>query len=172
MKYWAFISYSHQDSAWVEWLHRALETYRVPRRLVGRPLGAETVPRRLFPVFRDRDELPSSAELGGAINEALRQSRNLIVVCSPRSATSRWVNEEIKAFRALGRSDRIFCLIVDGEPHASTRPDIAFSECFAPALREDGFEPIAADARERADGKANARLKLISGLLNVGFDEL
>lgn len=170
-KYWAFISYSHQDEAWALWLHKALETYRVPRRLVGRPLRGETVPRRLFPIFRDRDELPSSHELGAALTAALRGSRNLIVICSPRSATSRWVNEEIKAWRALGRSARIFCLIVDGEPNASG--EYAASECFAPALRGDAsFEPIAADARERKDGKSGAKLKLIAGLLSVGLDEL
>lgn len=172
-KYWAFISYSHQDEAWATWLHRALETYRVPRRLVGRATPAGAVPRRLFPVFRDRDELPSSHELGAVLTRALAESRNLVVVCSPRSATSKWVNEEIKAFRALGRSHRVFCLIVDGEPHASANPEHAFAECFAPALRGDtGFEPIAADARPRKDGKDGAKLKLVAGLLGVGLDEL
>lgn len=172
-KYWAFISYSHQDEAWATWLHRALETYRVPRRLVGRATPAGPVPRRLFPVFRDRDELPSSHELGAVLTRALAESRNLVVVCSPRSATSKWVNEEIKAFRALGRSHRVFCLIVDGEPHASANPEHAFAECFAPALRGDtGFEPIAADARPRKDGKDGAKLKLVAGLLGVGLDEL
>ena len=34
--YKAFISYSHADEAWARWLHRALEGYRVPRRLIGR----------------------------------------------------------------------------------------------------------------------------------------
>ena len=174
-KYWAFISYSHQDEAWAQWLHRALEAYRVPQRLVGRPLGPslerETIPRRLFPIFRDRDELPSSHELGATLTQALKDSRNLIVICSPRSAASRWVNEEIKAFRALGRSHSVYCLIVDGEPNASG--DSAHNECFAPALRGDaGFEPIAADARERKDGKSGAKLKLIAGLINVGLDEL
>lgn len=172
-KYWAFISYSHQDEAWATWLHRALETYRVPRRLAGRTTDAGVIPQRLFPIFRDRDELPSSHELGAVINRALADSRNLIVVCSPRSATSKWVNEEIKAFRALGRSHRIFCLIVDGEPHAAANPGHAFSECFAPALRGDAdFEPIAADARPRKDGKDGAKLKLIAGLLGLGLDEL
>lgn len=172
-KYWAFISYSHQDEAWATWLHRALETYRVPRRLAGRTTDAGVIPQRLFPIFRDRDELPSSHELGAVINRALADSRNLIVVCSPRSAISRWVNEEIKAFRALGRSHRIFCLIVDGEPHAAANPGHAFSECFAPALRGDAdFEPIAADARPRKDGKDGAKLKLIAGLLGLGLDEL
>jgi len=33
-------------------------------------------------------------------------------------------------------------------------------------------EPIAADARPGKDGKNNAKLKLISGLLGVGYDAL
>ena len=92
-KYWAFISYSHHDKDAVEWLHSALETYRVPRRLVGRPSRDGAVPDRLYPVFRDRDELPGSSNLGDNIVNALQQSRSLIVVCSPRasgSATARW----------------------------------------------------------------------------------
>lgn len=80
-KYWAFISYSHQDKRWGDWLHRALETYRLPRHLHGGRDG--DIPRRLMPVFRDREELPSSANLGQVIAEALQQSRTLIVICSP-----------------------------------------------------------------------------------------
>lgn len=171
-KYWAFISYSHADEAWARWLHRSIETYRVPRALVGRPHRFGTVPKRLFPVFRDRDELPSSHELGAVINRALAASRYLIVVCSPRSATSRWVNEEIRAFRAMGRDDRVLCLVVNGEPHASVTADGAFAECFPPALRTEGFEPLAADTRPRRDGKVDAKLKLLSGMLGVGLDEL
>src|ERR1700745_1847979 len=98
-KYWAFISYSHQDRAWGNWLHRSLEPYRLPGRLVGREHWSGPLPRRLAPVFRDRDELPSSADLSSVINQALLDSRYLIVVCSPQSATSRWVNEEIKHFK-------------------------------------------------------------------------
>src|SRR5712692_7263851 len=128
-KYWAFISYSHQDKAWGDWLHKALETYRVPKRLVGRASRDGTVPKRLFPIFRDREELPTSSDLGANINDGLRQSRYMIVICSPKSAVSRWVNEEVKTFKALGREDRILCLIVDGEPNASDRPDSGLLEC-------------------------------------------
>lgn len=101
-KYWAFISYSHQDKAWGDWLHKALETYRVPKRLAGRRSRDGTVPKRLYPIFRDREELPTSSDLGSNINESLKASRYLIVICSPKSAVSRWVNEEVKAFKALG----------------------------------------------------------------------
>src|SRR5579884_2118482 len=89
-KYWAFISYSHRDRAWANWLHRQLETYRVPRRLLGLEAGDGPLPRRLFPVFRDLDELPSSPDLSAVIDRALRASRYLIVIASPYSAASRW----------------------------------------------------------------------------------
>jgi tetratricopeptide (TPR) repeat protein len=178
----AFISYSHQDELLAQWLHKSLESYRVPRKLVGQTTAAGVIPDRLAPIFRDRDELPSATNLNRKVNEALGESANLIVVCSPRSATSRWVNEEVLAFRRLGRADNIFCLIVDGEPNATDLPGRAAEECFAPALRfeigPDGrltsqrTEPIAADARAGKDGKTNSKLKLIAGMLDVGFDTL
>ena len=105
-----------------------------------------------------------------------------IVICSPRAARSKWVNEEILAFKRLGREDRIFCLIVDGEPNASDVAGQEEQECFPPALRfrldsagnlgQHRTEPIAADAREGKDGKNHAKLKLLAGLLGVGFDAL
>ena len=181
-KYHAFISYSHADRRWADWLHKALETYPIPQRLVGRTTGAGAIPKRFAPVFRDRDELPSATDLNSKVNEALAQSAALVVICSPHSAGSRWVDAEVREFKRLGREQRVFCLIVDGEPNASDIPGREHEECFAPALRHrvgaDGAsmagraEPIAADARPGKDGKANAKLKLLSGLLDVGFDEL
>ena len=181
-RYRAFISYSHRDKAWAGWLHRALETYAVPKRLVGQATAFGKIPARLAPIFRDRDELASATDLGRKVNEALAQSANLLVICSPHSATSHWVNEEVLAFKRLGRSERIFCLIVGGEPGASELPGRTAEECFAPALRHqlgaDGAlshertEPIAADARAGKDGKTNAKLKLIAGMLDLGFDAL
>jgi len=180
--YRAFISYSHQDQAWAQWLHRAIETYRVPSRLVGGTTAAGVIPRRLVPIFRDRDELASATDLGRKVNEALAQSANLIVICSPAAAASRWVGEEVRAFKRLGRADRIFCLIVAGEPYATELAGREGEECFSEALRfvmddqgrltHERTEPIAADVRPGMDGKANARLKLIAGMLDVGFDAL
>jgi tetratricopeptide (TPR) repeat protein len=180
--YWAFISYSHRDSRWADWLHKSLESYRIPRQLVGTQGPRGAIPKRLAPVFRDREELPSATDLGGVIRDALERSICQIVICSPRAAKSRWVNEEILAFKRLGREDRIFCLIVDGEPNASDDPAQPDQECFPSALRfrlgadgelsETRTEPIAADARPGKDGKNNAKLKLIAGMLGVGFDAL
>ena len=181
-RYRAFLSYSHRDAKWGTWLHKALESYRPPRQLIGKITARGPIPKRLAPIFRDREELASATDLGTVINEALRQSACQIVICSPSSARSRWVNEEILAFKRLGREDRIFCLIIDGEPNASDDPARTQEECFPPALRyklgADGnlsairTEPIAADARPGKDGRSNAKLKLIAGVLGVGFDAL
>ena len=182
MKYRGFISYSHSDANVASRLHRWLEAYRVPRRLVGRDTPFGPVPARLHPIFRDREELPTSADLGSQIQAALAASAMLIVVCSPRAATSRWVNEEILAYKRLGRADRILCLIIDGEPNATDKPGRAEEECFPPALRfhldSDGTlsdmpaEPIAADLRTVGDGRRDAFLKVAAGVAGVGFDEL
>jgi tetratricopeptide (TPR) repeat protein len=181
-KYWAFISYSHRDSRWADWLHKSIESYRPPRQLVGTTTDVGAVPKRLTPVFRDREELASATDLGSVINAALSASACQIVICSPQAAKSKWVNEEILAFKRLGREGRIFCLIVEGEPNASDLPGREVEECFPPALRfhlgPDGnlgtarTEPIAADARPGKDGKQNAKLKLLAGVLGVGFDTL
>ena len=181
-KYRAFISYSHADEEWAKWLHRALETYRVPKRLVGKETPFGPVPERLTPVFRDRDELATATSLGDILTAALEQSACQLVICSMKSAKSRWVNEEIKTFKRLGKSHRIFAVIVDGEPHASANPATAHEECFPPALifkmgadgelTHEPSEPIAADLRPGKDGKIDVKLKLVAGMLGVGLDEL
>ncbi len=179
-RYWAFISYSSKDAALSKRLHYRLETYAIPRDLVGRPGRDGAVPKKLFPCFRDRDELPLSSDLGGSIEDALRASRYLIVICTPASAQSRWVNEEVRFFKSLGRSDRILAIIAGGEPNASDQATGKERECFAPALRHevDGAgqltgeraEPIAGDLRPGGDGWTNTFLKAVAGITGLGFN--
>ena len=168
-QYRAYISYSHRDEAWAAWLHHALESYRVPAHLVGIQSSVGDVPALIRPVFRDRDDLSSATDLGQTVKQALSDSENLVVLCSPAAAASKWVGEEIRLFASLGRTDRIFCIIVDGE----AADDGPVSACFHPALAEIGHtEPLAADVRKWADGKRVAKLKLIAGLLGIRLDEL
>ena len=180
--YRAFISYSHRDQAAVRRLHRALESYRIPTKFVGTETAVGKVPRRLRPIFRDREELPASANLGSELGVAIRQSMFLIVVCSPGSAKSHWVDQEILQFKQAHGEGRVLALIVDGEPHASDIPGREDEECFPPNLRfhigADGqisdvpAEPIAADIRKDADGPRLAAQKLIAGLTGLRLDDL
>ena len=119
------MSYCHADESLAVWLHKSLESYRVPKRLVGSAGLHGPVPAKLSPIFRDRDELSSAGDLSSKIKDALSDSETLLLVCSPSAARSRWINEEIRYFRSLG-GRRIYCVIVDGDPQSSD-PQIA---CF------------------------------------------
>jgi WD40 repeat protein len=181
-KYWAFISYSHRDTAWARWLHRQLEGYRVPKTLVGRPSRNGPVPPRLIPIFRDRDELSASYDLGIYIKSSLVLSRCVVVICSPNAAKSKFVDDEIRYFKTLGRGHQVFCLIVGGEPEAADKLGQPDMECFPePArfqvgpggeTRPERASPVAADARRAGDGKANALVKILAGVLDVNYDDL
>jgi tetratricopeptide (TPR) repeat protein len=167
-RYRAFISYSHRDRKTAEWLHRALETYRAPRKLRGQ--GNETQAGGLRPIFRDRDELSAASDLSVAIREALDRSEALIVLCSPASAQSRWVDQELAYFLATRGPGQVVCVITP-----STPAQTPLSAVLTPALRAalpEGVEPLAVDLRSDADGKRLARLKIAARLLHVSLDQL
>lgn len=176
IKYRAFLSYSHRDKRWAAWLHRALEAHRIDKDLIGRLTPVGPVPTNLGPIFRDREDFSAGHSLTSQTLTALEASIFLIVICSPAAAQSRYVDEEVRRFKALGRSDRVIPVIVEGEPGDPK------AECFPPALQfklgPDGKltdqreEPIAADAREHGDGKEVARQKVVAGLLGIGLDEV
>lgn len=168
--YKAYLSYSHTDQVWADWLHDALESYRVPARLVNKAEGEDKP--SLAPIFKDREDLSSAADLSESLQLALRQSGALLVVCSPAAAASRWVNEEIRTFRTLHGSERIFCVIVDGDPQAKDGEEGCFPPALFEGVAEGDREPLAADARKYADGKRQAMLKIAAGLLGVRLDEL
>src|SRR5580704_12015568 len=174
--YRAFLSYSHRDKAWGEWLHKGLEEYRIDKNLVGRDTTAGPVPATLRPIFRDREDFSAGHSLTEQTLAALVASKFLVVACSPHAAQSKYVNEEILRFKAIAGAERVIAIIVDGEPSDPAR------ECFPPALKfkvgPDGAltgepeEPIAADARPGGDGKRLALQKVVAGLLGVPFDDV
>lgn len=163
-RYRAFLSYSHKDAAAAGRLHRRLEAYRVPRRLAGRETARGPVPSRLWPIFRDREELPAATDLSETVREALAQSGALIILCSPHAAASLWVAEEIRVFRELHPDRPILAAILEGDPPA----------CFPDLLRAmgDGHEPLATDLRRDRDGERLGLLKLVAGITGLGLDDL
>ena len=128
-------------------------------------------------MFKDREEEAAGASIGNAVETALAGSEFLIVICSPRSAQSKWVDREIAWFKTHRDPAKILALIVDGNPGS------ADAECFPRALThrvaadrtitdEPVDAPLAADARISGDGKRRAKLKLAAAMLGVGLDEL
>ena len=97
-KYYAFISYSRKNSKVAAYFHRRLEHFRIPVKYVSEE---NRPPKQKFlrPVFRDRRDLEANENsFTDDIKKALENSRYLIVLCSPESAQSKWVDEEIKYF--------------------------------------------------------------------------
>ena len=98
-KYLAFISYRHKhdDSEAALGFRKGIEGYHMPRE--------SGLPKRRR-VFRDTDELPTSADLGEDIEKALEDSEYLISLCSEEYVKSLWCLREVEIFLELGRRDR------------------------------------------------------------------
>jgi hypothetical protein len=179
-RYRAFISYRHTDldRKWAKWIMSKLEAYRTPKELIK--LGTA---QRIGRLFRDDDEIPASSDLGNQLEDALRESEYLIVICSPNTPISQWVRQEIQFFQQLGRGDRIIPLLVEGEPEDSFPPEllnVQKTRTLPDGTHEEyteKIEPLAADVRLRADEKHTATkhralVRIAAALLKCRFDDL
>ena len=169
-KYFAFISYNSKDTAWGKRLQKKLEHYRMPTTLCSQH-GWKRKP--INPVFF----APTDIQPGGLsdeLQERLKASQNLIVICSPNSAQSEWVGKEIEFFHNLGRTKNIHFFIVEGTPHSGDPK----TECFNPVIDKLGLpEILGANIHEQIYrwpwlNKERAYVQLISKLLDVEFDTI
>jgi hypothetical protein len=63
IKYRAFLSYAHADTARARWLHARLEGFAIDKDLVGRDTERGPVPKALRPIFRDREDFSGGHRL-------------------------------------------------------------------------------------------------------------
>lgn len=125
-EYFAFISYQSKDKESASWLQNQLEHYKLPTSVLEKhPSFSEGI----RPVFRDEADL-DSGDLPIVLGNALQQSKYMIVICSPNSAKSKWVNKEVKAFVDCGKSSCIIPYIISGTPYSGDK-----YECYVPELK-------------------------------------
>ena len=165
MRYYAFVSYNSADEKWAKWLQHSLEYYHVPSALCKE---YSNLPKKIRPVFWYKQDL-SGTKLKDALSKELENSKFLIVICSPDSAKSEWVNDEVLSFIKQGKGDKIIPFIVGGVPHAKNTNE----ECFPPALlglKRD--EEIRGIDVIRKEGKWHALVDVIATMFGIRFDEL
>lgn len=169
-KYFAFISYSSHDTKWGKRLHKKLESYSIPSTLCKKH-GWKRKP--LNPIFFAPYEIQPGT-LSEELKDRLRESRHLIVICSPYSAQSYWVGLEIEFFHQLGRTKDIHFFIIDGVPNSGDKT----TECFNNKIKELGIpEILGANIREKVYrwswlNRERAYVQIVTKLLGVEFDSI
>jgi len=124
------------------------------------------LPRRLRPVFRDQAELAAESNLSRAIEGALEASRFLIVIGTPETPKSRWIEREVEHFVSLGRSDHILVVLAAGAiEDCLPRPLAAGPVPLAVSLRTSGLW-------RRRWRLRREKLRLLARVLGCSYDEL
>jgi tetratricopeptide (TPR) repeat protein len=150
MLYDGFISYSHaKDKALASALQSAMQR-----------LGKPWYRRRALRMFRDDTSLSASPELWGSIEQALGQSRFLILIASPEAAASPWVDKEVAHWLEHNGLSTLLIALTDGElVWNDAAADFHWSETtpLPPSLRgRFASEPFWIDLRPHRDN-ANPR---------------
>ena len=144
-EYDAFLSYAHHDRQVTTAIQKGLHQ-------IGRRFGQ----LRALRVFRDDTNLTASPDLWGKIVEALDRSGHMIVVLSPQSAASHWVNEEIGHWLGHRGGEKLMLVLAEGRLQwdpAGKRFDPAGSDAAPPVLTQPGSlqsEPLYIDVSDDA----------------------
>ena len=162
---YAFISYNHRDVKMAKWLHKKLEYYRLPTEIHNEFEDS----KYLRPIFRDQEDL-NTGILSDELRHHLESSKYLIVICSPDSAKSTWVSNEVRTFIEWRRLENIIPFIIDGTPYSGND-----DECLPLSLREyvkvhPDRELLGVSIAEV--GREKAFVRVVSRMLGVSFDEL
>ncbi len=162
---YAFISYNHRDIKAAKWLHKKLESYKLPTEIHNEYEDS----KYLRPVFRDQEDLDAGV-LSDELRKHLESSKYLVVICSPNSAKSDWVSNEVKTFIEWGRLEYIIPFIIDGTPNSGDE-----NECFPKSLLKyviefPDRELLGINIAEV--GREKAFVRVVSRMLGVSFDKL
>ncbi len=176
MHYNAFISYKHaeNDIRVAKAVQHSLEHFHIPRKL-QKKYGMKRIQR----VFRDKDELSITSDLSDEISAALYDADFLIVICSPASKQSVWVQREINFFLRNHTKSQILTVIAEGEPQEVV-PEIllhgertVLNDMGQPTVINVALEPLSCDYRMKLKQAEKEELpRLASAIIGCSYDEL
>jgi len=161
-RYDAFISYSH-----------AADGRLAPAVQSGlQRLARKVFQRRALRVFRDETGLSTNPHLWGSIETAIDASDWFVLLASPESARSDWVNREVSTWLERKPLDHLLIVVTDGTLTFTTDGpvDAAATTCL-PAALIDAFdsEPRWLDLRWARD---DAQLDLRNGRFRAAIADL
>ena len=134
----AFISYSRKDREFAARLEKVLEDYKPPKEL--------RVPQRRLEVFRDEADF-TGTEYKEALENHLKGSAKMIVVCSLNARNSSYVNDEIRLFAEMRGASNIIPVLLSGIPNNEAKSGKEDNLAFPQALCELKEMPLATDYR-------------------------
>ncbi len=167
LKFRAFLSYAHADKSWATWLHRRLEGFALDADLAARATRPGPNPRRLAPIFLDRGNFSGGTTLTEATIAALDASAALIVLCSPKSAASGPVNEEVRLFRHRHPGRPVIPVLIDGRAPDNFPPALRFALSPDGTVTDTPITVLGPDLRDTGDGRELGLAKLVAGLLGL-----
>jgi len=131
----AFISYSRRDTDFAKKLLTALEDFDPPE-IDGKRL-------KKLDIFLDSEDLEGGGDYYKTIDKKLAKSNKLIVICSPESRKSKFVNDEIQKFTKKNSPLNILPILVDGIPNNQATPENEHLKAFPESLVEALEMPLA-----------------------------
>jgi hypothetical protein len=162
----AYIAFVAEDVVAALSLAEALDGFRVPAPMRSKLPSPRS--GRLRPIFIPAPVASSSRDIGQTNRAALEASNALIICCSASSATSDWVDEQIKYFMSMHGQHPVICALID----SSNGNPFMGSPVFPSAVTAGGREPLAADLRANAEPKRVALIRIAAAMLGCDFDTL
>lgn len=154
-RYKAFISYNHRDKKFAKYLYSKLENYS------SQGSNPSESKKLLYPIFLDENELRAGSTLSDVIQDAIKSSEFLIVICSENSISSPWVKAELDLMKSM-HVDPVIIGVIPNKFGDETHIDAIFGE---------GSEHLGADFRP-GNNKYLQLSKIAATMSDVDLDAL
>lgn len=131
-----FICSTQADSAEARSLERSLKRFRAPKALKIDPLRQQLLKAKFW---RHEREQPREKLVPESILEPIRESDAMVVLCTPRANTSKWIRMEIAAFIEANPGATVVAVVRAGEPFPERARDAFVKPCFPPNLPDEAI---------------------------------